>query len=144
MIKFVKRKWPTWFVPNWHSIPSTVFEYGHAIIAALLINTSIFSTLSLMLVAASRTETRLLRSRLMNLVLTSGLIALMRSMTGWILPKERPARTSSSGDPAAREVAVSAPIPPSLGPVIRTEFLSAQMFSCGMLFTCMFCPLPHL
>ena len=69
----------------------------------------------------------------MNLVLTSGLMALMRSMTGWILPEERPARTSSSGDPAAREVAVSAPIPPSLGPVIRTEFLLAQMLSSGML-----------
>ena len=144
MIKFVKRKWPTWFVPNWDSIPSTVFENGHAITAALLINTSIFSTLALMLAAASRTEARLLRSRLMNLVLTAGLIALMRSMTGWILPNERPARTINVGDPAARHVAVSAPIPRSLGPVITTECLLAQMSSHGMLFTCMFCPLPHL
>ena len=79
-----------------------------------------------------------------NLVLTAGLIALMRSMTGWILPNERPARTSSSGDPAARQVAVSAPMPPSLGPVMTTEFLLAQMSARGMLFACMFCPLPHL
>ena len=144
MIKFVKRKWPTWFVPNWDSIPSTVFEKGHAITAALLINTSICSTLALMLAAASRTEARLLRSRLTNLVLTAGLIVLMRSMTGWILPNERPARTINAGDSAARHVAVSAPIPRSLGPVTTTEFLLAQMSSHGMLFTCMFCPLSHL
>ena len=80
----------------------------------------------------------------MNLVLTAELIALMRSMTGWILPNERPARAISAGDPAARQVAVSAPIPPSLGPVMRTEFLLAQMSAHGMLFACIFCPLPHL
>ncbi len=56
----------------------------------------------------------------MNWVSTSGYAALIRSMTGWILGSERPARRIHVGDPAARENAVSAPMPPSLGPVIRT------------------------
>ena len=40
-------------------------------------------------------------------------------MVGWILGSERPRRTRVEGQLWAREIAVSAPIPPSLGPVMR-------------------------
>ena len=87
---------------------------------ALLIKTSIFSTLAFISVEASRTEARLLRSRQTNFVFTCGFMELIRAMTGWTLSAERPARMSRKGDAVARDVAVSAPMPPSLAPVIRT------------------------
>ena len=39
-------------------------------------------------------------------------------MTGWILERERPRRRICDGDAEAREITVSAPRPPSLGPVM--------------------------
>lgn len=40
-------------------------------------------------------------------------------MVGWVFDKERPRRRIVEGWPCAREMAVSAPMPPSLGPVMR-------------------------
>lgn len=111
-----------WLVPNWLSIPSRVLEKGQLMMAALLIKISIFSMLALMFAALSRIEAWLPRSRGMNLVATAGRDDLISSMTGWILESDRPARMISVGDAAAKEMAVSAPSPPWLGPVIRTRW----------------------
>ncbi len=95
-------------------------------IAALFMRMSTFSTLALMFAAVARTEAWLLRSSGISLVVTSGLEDLMASMSGWILWRERPARMIRAGDPSAKDNAVSTPIPPVLGPVMRTAFFVSK------------------
>lgn len=46
-------------------------------------------------------------------------MALIPEMVGWILAMSRPRRMSVDGEPAARDRAVSAPMPPWEGPVMR-------------------------
>ena len=57
----------------------------------------------------------------MNITSIEGSIALMASMTGFTLDRVRPGRKMTFGNPYARAVAVAAPIPPSLGPVMTTR-----------------------
>lgn len=90
-------------------------------IPALLIKMSILSTIALISAAALRTEIWLARSSLTNLVLTLGLSLLIFSITGTILDSVRPPRIISLGLAWAKEIAVAAPIPPSLGPVMTTR-----------------------
>lgn len=77
---------------------------------------------SRMRAAARRTEARESRSMGMCFVVVEGEMVWMVLMVGWILGRERPRRRIVEGEPWAREIAVSAPIPPSLGPVIRNVF----------------------
>jgi hypothetical protein len=56
----------------------------------------------------------------MNSTGTEGWEALIVSMTGLTLERVRPARSRSEGSPAAMSMAVWAPRPPGLGPVMRT------------------------
>ena len=53
-------------------------------------------------------------------------LEVMAAITGLILDSVRPARIRSDGEAAARESAVSAPIPPRPGPVITTGFLKQR------------------
>lgn len=119
--RLVSRKWERWFVANWSSKPSVLVAYGQAMIAALLITTSIFgiSASSRMDFAAARTLERESSWMEKNFVLMLGLMAWMVSIVGWILGRERPRRRIVEGEPRASEMAVSAPIPPWLGPVMR-------------------------
>jgi len=77
------------------------WEKGNSL-PALLIKTSSLSIVSLTVFAAARTEELSARSSWTKSVLTSGLLDLISSMTGWILLLVRPARMMSFGLPAAR------------------------------------------
>lgn len=70
--------------------------------------------------AAVRTLEREERSRGMNLTVVEGERDWMVSIVGWIRERERPRRMSWDGLLWARVMAVSAPMPPLLGPVMRT------------------------
>jgi hypothetical protein len=72
--------------------------------------------------AAFLTDDRESKSIGTNFVRIEELILWMASIVGWILERERPSRRMVDGEPLARDIAVSAPIPPSLGPVMRKTF----------------------
>tara|TARA_R110002060_G_scaffold28328_2_gene38310 strand:+ start:38 stop:217 length:180 start_codon:yes stop_codon:yes gene_type:complete len=57
----------------------------------------------------------------MNLVVMDGFSEEILEITGRTLDSERPTRIIVEGLPVARERAVSAPIEPVLGPLIRTR-----------------------
>ena len=88
--------------------------YGQAMMAALLIITSIFgiSASSRIDFAAARTLDKESSWMGTNFIVIDELMACMASMVGWILGRERPRRTIMEGEPWAREMAVSAPMPP--------------------------------
>jgi hypothetical protein len=90
--------------------------------AALLICTSMrgMESSARMASAAARTLERRDRSTWTNLMVVEGEAAAAASMTGWTRERERPRRMRAAGWPWAREVTVSAPRPPTLGPVMRT------------------------
>lgn len=132
-----------WLEPKWVSMPSAVVVYvliaitvqehhqmqrpqvraftKHGLPPALLINTSNLSTRLVTSFTAARMEDWSARSSLMNLIAMSGWLLLISVMTGRILLSVRPARMMSLGLPAARKIAVWAPRPLSLGPVMRTR-----------------------
>ena len=82
--------------------------------AALLITTSSFGIESSLRIVVAAARTLASESRLMgmNFVEMDGLIAWMASIVGWILGRERPRRRIVVGEPWARDMAVSAPMPP--------------------------------
>ena len=83
--------------------------------------TSIFLMLSSsrMILAAERTLERESRETGMYVTSIEGLMLWMAEMVGLIFGRERPKRSMVDGEPWAREMAVSAPTPPLLGPVMR-------------------------
>ena len=85
---------------SWSSRPSSLFLYGQAMIAALFINTSIFSMLvsSRIICAADRTELKEERSTGMKAVRIEGLMDVIVSIVGWILESERPRRMIVEGE----------------------------------------------
>ena len=116
----MSRKWPMWFEASWDSMPSVLRVYGTAMMPALLMIMSSDRVAAETWATALRTKE--LSSRLigMKVVCMFGSIALMSSMTGWILLALRPRRSMWAGWAWARVLAVSAPRPPTLAPVIRT------------------------
>ena len=89
-------------------------------IAPLLIRISTRSTKLLIVAAALRTDAWKERSKDTNFTGTVGCLAVMVEITGVIFDSVRPARMMREGEPAAMLIAVSAPIPPTPGPVITT------------------------
>lgn len=63
------------------------------------------------------------RSAWTNLIVTEALASLIWSIVGWPFSTDRPIRIIVDGEAAARDMAVSAPMPPGVGPVMRTKKL---------------------
>jgi hypothetical protein len=88
---------------------------------ALLMSASKVSTLELMVAAAARIDSKEERSRGIKIALVEAQRDLISEITGVILDSLRPRRKIALGLPAAREMAVRAPTPPLLGPVMITD-----------------------
>lgn len=99
--------------------------------AALLIITSIWGMKGSLRIkeAAWRTLEKEERSTGMNLVVMEGLMEWILPIVGWIRSSERPRRSNVEGWAWARDIAASAPIPPLLGPVMRTILGGETVFS---------------
>lgn len=80
------------------------------------------------MVAAARTEAWEERSRETNFTWTDGYLDWISEITGVIFDSVRPARMMSDGQPAAILIAVSAPIPPTPGPVMTTGDVSLRYY----------------
>ena len=70
-----------------------------------------------------------------------GYLEVMEEITGVIFDSVRPARMTSDGRPAAMLIAVSAPIPPTPGPVMTTGCVSLRVCDLEIEITYLFCPL---
>ena len=73
-----------------------------------------------MVEAAVRTLDREERSTGMNFMVVEGEMEVMVEIVGWARGRDRPRRRMCEGLAWAREMAVSAPREPWLGPVMRT------------------------
>ncbi len=89
-------------------------------IPALLIRTSIFGKNLLMIPAASLIDSNRVKSRWMNCTLVEGLRASISAITEVLFDSVRPRRKIAAAFPAARKMAVWAPRPPAVGPVMTT------------------------
>ena len=122
--RLVKRKGPTWFVPNCSSMPSSVRERWLILMPTLLNRTSIprpsLLSKSLISSAAFLMLFWLDKSTLTSLIRTSGWEEWMLWATSWSLPGVREARTRRRGEWAARAWARAAPMLLSEIPVMRT------------------------
>jgi len=98
-----------------------VARYGQAIIPALLIITSLLGMVGSVRIMFAAVGTLVIASSEigMNFTVMLGEMALIASIVGWILERERPRRMGSAGEPRARVMTVGAPTLPSLGPVMR-------------------------
>jgi hypothetical protein len=90
------------------------------IIPAEWIKISIVDTRDVMCATAVRTEDCDERSSGMNSIFVVGDMAFIISITGETFERERPVSSRVAGEAAARERAVSAPMEPWEGPVMRT------------------------
>lgn len=109
-------------------MPSAVSVYSDTpMIPALLIRTSILSTVLLMVAAAALMESKRVKSRGMNRALVEGLMVLISEITGVTLEAVRPSRMMFDGFPAARKRAVWAPRLPAVGPVITTKSMLVML-----------------